>query len=87
MVVNSTRKLVWQVALLVALFASFHAHAQDIKVMSSGGFSAAYKVLAPQFVQTVMMDFFPLIVLFAISVTGLALTGSFDAAVPFQFRV
>ena len=36
------------VALLLA-FASIHAHAQDLTVMSSGGFTAAFKLLAPQY--------------------------------------
>ena len=34
---------------ILALVASFTAHAQDVKVMSSGAFAAAYKLLAPQY--------------------------------------
>jgi molybdate transport system substrate-binding protein len=37
------------VTALVFLLAGGRAYAQDLKVMNSGGFAAAYKVLAPQF--------------------------------------
>lgn len=39
----------WTLFTFVMLFASAHAWAQDIQVMSSGGFAAAYKALVPQF--------------------------------------
>jgi molybdate transport system substrate-binding protein len=38
----------WRAVVLV-FFASLNALAQDIKVMSSGGFAAPYKLLSPQF--------------------------------------
>jgi molybdate transport system substrate-binding protein len=43
-----TRKSLYLLGVLIA-FACSRAHAQDVRVMSSGGFAAAYKMLVPQF--------------------------------------
>jgi molybdate transport system substrate-binding protein len=45
---RSTRLLVFLVASLLAAGIS---HAADIRVVSSGGFAAAYRILAPEFEQ------------------------------------
>jgi molybdate transport system substrate-binding protein len=43
----------FQFVAILAIVFSLTAHAQDVKVMSSGGFAAAYKLLAPQYEKTV----------------------------------
>src|SRR5215210_4735254 len=44
-----TKRLCYSIAVLALAVASVDALAQEIRVMVSGGFSAAYKVLVPQY--------------------------------------